>query len=537
VLGSRERAMSSWSNWQLVVPQRTTALYIPEDIYRCIFAYIVNANVDKSLISALARVCKFFAVIFMPVLLSSRSIDLGYGDFSIALLNNDPVACSQILHVKRCTLFYSKPIPFEHSAGLLLWIIRTLPNTLKSLSLKNVAITYDIFTALHSLTNLTSLAIDTANISSKFASLPSQSTVKLDLESFSLYDYAVDTSGDLQDTSIIPRSLTSFINFDMIRTLRINNTDIFEAITLFNQNKTLPQIKELRCTISDFGKLLLFLARVPNLASLSIDVDIYGVRETSFPSDASKLIPNLVTLRCPASLAQYLIPGRPVTDIEVYLARLRVYLYETIESSELIRLIRLSSAPIKVLHLSVNIYLDCACLFGDAFPELEELDMQVDTLTCNTLNVRLSYSFHCPYYKQSFLCAFLQFLAGVVSDIANATKFNEAQQQKQCTTINHLSLRFRNYNLLFDLPEQSRMAALLRVAFPALTSVDFFVQDNLGWTWYLSHHAERWIPSADGSSRKRMRAILEEQRRWFWKSEIDVEAAFLRGENINIMIL
>jgi hypothetical protein len=54
------------------------------------------------------------------------------------------------------------------------------------------------------------------------------------------------------------------------------------------------------------------------------------------------------------------------------------------------------------LHLSVNIYLDCACLFGDAFPELEELDMRVDTLTCNTRNVRLSYSFHCPYYKQSF---------------------------------------------------------------------------------------------------------------------------------------
>jgi hypothetical protein len=42
-------------NWQLAVPQRMTALYIPEDIYHCIFAYIINGNVDRSLISALGK--------------------------------------------------------------------------------------------------------------------------------------------------------------------------------------------------------------------------------------------------------------------------------------------------------------------------------------------------------------------------------------------------------------------------------------------------------------------------------------------------
>jgi hypothetical protein len=395
--------MSSWSTWHLVLPQQpTTALYIPEDIYHCIFAYIINGDVDRSLISALTRVCKFFAVIFMPVLLSSRSINLGFSHFSNALLHNDPVACSQILHVKRCTIFHpDAPISsFETSAARLLSIIRTLPNTLKSLSLKHVSITDDTFTALHSLTNLTSLAIDTANTSSRFASLPSQSTVKLDLESLLLYDYMVYPTGNLQDTYIILRSLASFINFDAIRTLHLNNSDFVDAFILLDQNKTLPQIEELRCTISDFGKLLLFLDRVPNLATLSIDVKFNGVIMRSIPSDASKLIPNLVTLRCPASLAPYLISGRPVTDIEVYLPMFHAYLDETIESSELIRLIQLSSAPIKVLHLSVNIYLDCACLVG-AFPELEELDMNVDTPTCNTRNVRLSYSFHL-YYRQSY---------------------------------------------------------------------------------------------------------------------------------------
>jgi hypothetical protein len=96
--------------------------------------------------------------------------------------------------------------------------------------------------------------------------------------------------------------------------------------------------------------------------------------------------------------------------------------------------------------------------------------------------------------------------------------------------VNHISLRFKDHikqcNWVFHLPEQSRMAAILRVAFPSLTSVDFLVQDNLGWTWHLSPHGERWIPSADELSRKSIRAILE-NKRWFWKSEIDFEAAFV----------
>jgi hypothetical protein len=72
-----------------------------------------------------------------------------------------------------------------------------------------------------------------------------------------------------------------------------------------------------------------------------------------------------------------------------------------------------------------------------------------------------------------------------------------------------------------------RMAALLWVTFPLLASIDFLMQDNLGWTWRLQPHREKWISSADESSRKSMRGILENKRRWFWKSEIDFEAAFV----------
>jgi hypothetical protein len=148
-----------------------------------------------------------------------------------------------------------------------------------------------------------------------------------------------------------------------------------------------------------FQKASPFLDRVPNLATLSVDVEYNEDLIKSIPSGTSKLIPNLVTLRCPPSLVSYLISGRPVTNIDIY--RPLVSRYELPESSELIRLIRLSSVPIKVLHLSVNIYLDCACLFGDAFPELEELDMKAATLTCNTRNVRLCRKVFCGSIRYS----------------------------------------------------------------------------------------------------------------------------------------
>jgi hypothetical protein len=167
--------------------------------------------VDRSLISALTRVGKCFAVILMPVLLVSGSINLSLDNFSNALSHNDPISCSQ-----------------TNRETLLLSIIRTLPNALKSLILKNLAIT-----DLHSLTNLTSLTIDTDIISSKFAS-PSPKVPS-------------NLTRNLQDKSII----LIFINFDAIRMLRTNDTDFLDTFIL-NQNKTLP------CTIRDFRKLLLF---------------------------------------------------------------------------------------------------------------------------------------------------------------------------------------------------------------------------------------------------------------------------------------
>jgi hypothetical protein len=352
--------MLSWSKWQQAEPQRTTALFIPEDIYHCIFAHIIHDDVERSLVSALTQVCKFFAFIFMPVLLGSRSIPLDPGSsISNALLRSDPLVCSQILHVKRCTIFYPPssplfPLHFEPSVDLLQSIIRTLPRTLKSLTLENIPIDGDILTALHPLTNLTSLTIDTAVLSSTLAVLSStlaansksQSTVKLDLSSFSFRHCTFGIESlTTQRRSLFLRPLISLINFDAIRSLTTNDAHFLHSVITHNRDKTLPGIEELSLSLTYKGQfynlndLLLFLAQMPNLTTLSIDIDYVNQHMTT-PSSMPGLVPKLAKLRSPPFLAPYLIPGRPLTDIVIYRANGEVY-----TPSELQLLIQKTGAP------------------------------------------------------------------------------------------------------------------------------------------------------------------------------------------------
>ena len=142
----------------------------------------------------------------MPVLLRSRSISLEHvhatriwkrieylfkidrrSDFASALERNDPLARLQISHVEECAIFYPRrlnlfPLYFDVA---LLTVIRTLPCTIKSLLLQNVSISSELFMALRVLTNLESLSLSSVVLSPKFVS--NQSTIRLDLKSFSLF--------------------------------------------------------------------------------------------------------------------------------------------------------------------------------------------------------------------------------------------------------------------------------------------------------------------------------------------------------------
>jgi hypothetical protein len=332
----------------------------------------------------------------MPVLLRSRSISLEHvhategfwnridrinerADFARALVRHDPLACSQIRHVEECIIFYPRRLNlyllyFETNNLALSTIIRTLPCTIKSLSLQNVAISSGFFMVLRALTNLESLALSSVVLSSEFVS--NQTTIRLDLKSFSLFPCEVDQLSAWE-------SLSTFLNLDSIRILRIDNRYFLDAVV--SQCKALNMMcLEHNSNIMRFN----YLAQMPYLLTLNINT---GYTQTYAALDLSPMsMPKLQNLRCPVFLAQYIIPGRPLKNIDIYsFSYIETNMFKP---SALLRLIQLSTASIKKLHVPTSVYLESPHEFGNTFPDLDELSLTLRSESDVTNTVRNSNS-------------------------------------------------------------------------------------------------------------------------------------------------
>ena len=113
---------------------------------------------------------------------------------------------------------------------------------------------------------------------------------------------------------------------------------------------------------------------MPNLLTLNIEdrySQIYVVSDLS--PVFMEFMPKLQNLRCPVYMAQYFIPGRPLKNIDIY--SVGVGEDNISEPSALLRLIQLSTAPIKKLHVPTFVYLASPREFGNAFPDLDELTL------------------------------------------------------------------------------------------------------------------------------------------------------------------
>jgi hypothetical protein len=122
-----------------------------------------------------------------------------------------------------------------------------------------------------------------------------------------------------------------------------------------------------RSSIELFG----YLAQMPYLLTLTIDVSDCLPHATSYLSPVS--MPESQNLCCPVSIAQYLIPGRPLENIDIY--NVGVGEDNISGPSALLRLIQLSTAPIKKLHVPTFVYLASPREFGNAFLDLDELTL------------------------------------------------------------------------------------------------------------------------------------------------------------------
>jgi hypothetical protein len=304
-------------------------------------------------------------------------------DFASALVRNDPLASSQIRRIEECVIFYPRRLNkylvySETNAVALLTIIRTLPCTIKSLSLQNVSISHEIFMALQALTNLESLAFSKVFLSPEFVS--NQSAIRLDLKSFSLFHCEVYF---LLPTWDAMKFLSTFLNLDSIRILRTDNLNFLD--TVVSRCETL-YVEKLYLDMWRYTNIprLDHLAQMPYLLTLIIDTSYSETHEAFDLSPVS--MPKLQNLRCPVFIAQYIIPGRPLKNIDIYS-------FEDSEDnisnpSDVLPLIQLSTAPIEKLHVPTFVYLESPREFENAFSDLDELTLTLRSKWDTTGTVR-----------------------------------------------------------------------------------------------------------------------------------------------------
>jgi hypothetical protein len=368
------------------------------------------------LLITLTQVCRFFAVVFMPVLLRSRTISLEHvhaargfwkrieymrkidikADFASALVRKDPLANSQIRHVEECIIFYPLFEPRSLNTGLvyvethavaLLTVIRTLPCTIKSLSLQNVPISHEFLMALRALTNLESLTLSSVVLASEFVS--NQSAIRIDLKSISLSLCDVDYQ---PSRWTVMKSLSTFINLDSIRILRTDDRHFLDVVV--SQCKTLHveklHLNMMRLEHHSNITQLNYQVQMPYLITLTIDVSSRIHVASDLSPVLKAFMPKLQNLRCPVFIAQHLIPGRPLENIDIYSVGVRED--NISEPSALLRLIQLSTAPIKKLHIPTFVYLASPREFGNTFPDLDELTLTLRSKSDTTDTVRHSNS-------------------------------------------------------------------------------------------------------------------------------------------------
>jgi hypothetical protein len=269
-------------------------------------------------------------------------------------------------------------------------------------------------------------------------------------------------------------SLSTFLNLDSIRTLGTDDPCFLDAIV--GQHKTL-RVEELHLHTMRLRNYSNDLAQMPYLLTLIIDYNTPQTYTGLYLSPVS--MPKLQNLCCPAFIAQYIIPGRPLKNIDIYTP---VFRERTIPTpSTLLRLIQLSTAPIKKLHIPTCVYLESPREFGNTFPDLDELCLtlmaeRLDDTVCHSNSSKIINNLIC-------LSAHSQF-AEQVSAITDGASTG-------LLPISHLTIRFKDILKLckwvFYLADQAKMATRLHCAIPALESIDFVTWDQMGWTWRLQY--------------------------------------------------
>ena len=353
---------------------------IPNEVYMEIFKYLRppdnNLWIDpvyRRDFSRVALVCRFFCSVMLPWIFESiafegntnGSLDLNHAAFCRNIIRGCGSARTMATYVKRCLFldwildqndstqsWYKKEFQALYSRALAF-----MPNV-EELKLERTHINKYLLKSIMELKSLTTLSLDYCLIGEvKAKSIRKLSTLQLKHLRFVVLGGIVSGDGHMLITS---RSLC----LDSLLTLHTNCWHFGERIA--KQNCHLPlQVLEI-FGVKDVELLPRIFQNTPALERLRIGLDNF-TETPKYDVQFGNVLPALHELCCPLSLLRSLVPGRPISSIEITDESLK-------EITDIQSFFKKSTCKILSLCVPVRFYLTIP--FWEHFPDLKALRLK-----------------------------------------------------------------------------------------------------------------------------------------------------------------
>lgn len=364
---------------------------IPNEIFMEIFKHLRPPDNNQWIdavyrrdFSRVALACRFFCSVMLPWMFecmefsgtnSNGPHDFNHASFCRSIIRGCESARTMATYVKRCLFsdwiqseidstpsWYNTEFQVLYSKALAF-----MPNVEK-LILEKIRINKYLVKSIMELKSLTSLSLDYCRIGEvKAKVIRKLSTLQLKhLRFFGSPRFSVN-----EETLLISQSLC----LDSVSTVRTNYWPFVTRIAEQNSHLPLQELDIL--VVLDVEMLPKIFQKTPALKTLRISTVEFSKLEVQFDDD---VLPALDKLCCPLFLLQSLVPGRPISSIEMTASSLT-------ETTDIQSFFKKSIRKIRSLCVPIHVYQTIP--FWEHFPHLK------------SLSIRLEYIATCPLTEQS----------------------------------------------------------------------------------------------------------------------------------------
>ena len=336
--------------------------------------------------SRVALVCRFFCSVMLPWIYESMgfagknsngSFDINHAPFCRSIIRGCESARTMATYVKRCS--FSDWIHDEYDStpswyntefqALYSRALAFMPNV-EELELKRIHINKYLLKGLMELKNLRSLSLDFCRIwEVKTKEIRKLSTLQLEhLRFFGSSKISVN------DETLL---ISQFLRLDSLLTLHTNYWPLAARIAVQNCHLPLQELEIFEAR--DVGLLPKIFQKTPALNMLRITSAATSEHHVQFDD----ILPALDVLCCPLFLLRSLVPGRPISSIEITDSTLA-------KNTDIQSLFKKSTCKIRSLCVPIHVYQTNP--FWEHFPDLKSLRLESEGTLRNYL---------CPLTEQS----------------------------------------------------------------------------------------------------------------------------------------